>query len=105
MDARQAATFAAGAGVGASLLWCWMSSTKRQQSGNDKDAECAANGSAFDAVVEMQALGGSSTVRNFDQDDILSEHLTRNVQFFGMEGQKKIANSFVVVVGLGVSAS
>jgi tRNA A37 threonylcarbamoyladenosine dehydratase len=40
---------------------------------------------------------------DFDQDDILMEQLTRNVQFFGLEAQKKIARSFVVVVGLGVS--
>ncbi|KIZ01339.1 Uncharacterized protein MNEG_6623 [Monoraphidium neglectum] len=38
---------------------------------------------------------------DFDQDDILMEQLTRNVQFFGLEAQKKIARSFVVVVGLG----
>jgi len=42
------------------------------------------------------------SVAGFDQDDILSEQLTRNVQFFGLEVQKKIARSFVVVVGLGV---
>jgi hypothetical protein len=39
---------------------------------------------------------------DFDEDEILSEQLTRNVQFFGLEGQKRIANSFVVVIGLGV---
>eukprot|EP00775_Hariotina_reticulata_P007164 gene7164-7378_t len=31
----------------------------------------------------------------------MDKHLTRNVQFFGIEKQKIIANSFVVVVGLG----
>ena len=35
-------------------------------------------------------------------DDILAEHFTRNVQFFGREGQEKIMQSFVVVIGLGV---
>jgi len=34
-------------------------------------------------------------------DDVVAEQLTRNVQFFGLEGQKKITDSFVVVVGLG----
>ena len=43
-----------------------------------------------------------ASVRNFDEDDILAEQLTRNVQFFGLENQKLIAQSFVVVVGLGV---
>lgn len=36
-------------------------------------------------------------------DDIVAEHFTRNVQFFGREAQQKIMGSFVVVVGLGVS--
>ena len=34
-------------------------------------------------------------------DDVVAEQLTRNVQFFGLEGQSKICDSFVVVVGLG----
>lgn len=40
---------------------------------------------------------------DLDTDDIISEQLTRNIQFFGLESQKKISDSFVVVVGLGVS--
>ncbi|PON83179.1 Ubiquitin-activating enzyme E [Trema orientale] len=34
-------------------------------------------------------------------DDIVSEHLTRNVQFFGLESQHKVTGSYVVVIGLG----
>ncbi|PON43394.1 Ubiquitin-activating enzyme E [Parasponia andersonii] len=34
-------------------------------------------------------------------DDIVSEHLTRNVQFFGLESQHKVTRSYVVVIGLG----
>ena len=37
------------------------------------------------------------------EDEVLSEQLTRNVQFFGEEPQQRIADAFVVVVGLGVS--
>lgn len=44
----------------------------------------------------------SLTPSSLEQDDIISEQLTRNIQFFGIEGQKKITDSFVVVVGLGV---
>lgn len=36
-------------------------------------------------------------------DDIVAEHFTRNVQFFGRNAQERIMGSFVVVVGLGVS--
>ncbi|KAG2483870.1 hypothetical protein HYH03_017267 [Edaphochlamys debaryana] len=35
------------------------------------------------------------------QDEVLCEQLTRNVQFFGEDGQLAIAKAFVVVVGLG----
>ncbi|EFN56689.1 hypothetical protein CHLNCDRAFT_21979 [Chlorella variabilis] len=37
----------------------------------------------------------------FEQDEVLEEQLTRNVQFFGLPAQKRIGGSFVVVVGLG----
>lgn len=43
----------------------------------------------------------SVSVENFEEDDIIKEQLTRNVQFFGLPGQKEISKSFVVVVGLG----
>ena len=36
------------------------------------------------------------------KDDILTEHFTRNIQFFGKEGQQAIFDSTVAVVGLGV---
>ncbi|GAV60466.1 ThiF domain-containing protein [Cephalotus follicularis] len=34
-------------------------------------------------------------------DEIVSEQLTRNIQFFGLESQQKVTASYVVVVGLG----
>ncbi|KMZ59643.1 putative Ubiquitin-activating enzyme (E1) [Zostera marina] len=38
---------------------------------------------------------------NILKDEIVSEQLTRNIQFFGMESQQKVSESFVVVIGLG----
>ncbi|XP_042518769.1 tRNA threonylcarbamoyladenosine dehydratase [Macadamia integrifolia] len=35
------------------------------------------------------------------KDEIVSEHLTRNIQFFGLESQRKVTESFVVVIGVG----
>lgn len=35
------------------------------------------------------------------KDEIVSEQLTRNVQFFGMGSQRKVSASYVVVIGLG----
>ncbi|CAN6572733.1 unnamed protein product [Malus baccata var. baccata] len=34
-------------------------------------------------------------------DEIVSEQLTRNIQFFGLEPQQKVTASYVVVIGLG----
>nr|GEW35665.1 tRNA threonylcarbamoyladenosine dehydratase [Tanacetum cinerariifolium] len=35
------------------------------------------------------------------KDEIVSEQLTRNIQFFGFDAQKKVTTSYVVVIGLG----
>lgn len=35
------------------------------------------------------------------KDEIVSEQLTRNIQFFGSESQQKVTASYVVVIGLG----
>lgn len=64
----------------------------------------------YGAVAEKEQRSPASPVQDsssglsdFLRDEILSEQFTRNVQFFGQDGQLKIANAFVVVVGLGVS--
>lgn len=41
-------------------------------------------------------------IENALEDEILAEQFTRNVQFFGNEGQAAIHKAFVVIVGLGV---
>ncbi|GAX85583.1 hypothetical protein CEUSTIGMA_g12998.t1 [Chlamydomonas eustigma] len=51
--------------------------------------------------TELSRGGTTSSVKRFREDEILSEQLTRNVQFFGEAPQQKIAESFVIVVGLG----
>ncbi|KAI4321242.1 hypothetical protein MLD38_034648 [Melastoma candidum] len=35
------------------------------------------------------------------EDEIVSEQLTRNIQFFGLESQCKVTTSYVVIIGLG----
>ncbi|XP_048130371.1 tRNA threonylcarbamoyladenosine dehydratase isoform X2 [Rhodamnia argentea] len=35
------------------------------------------------------------------KDEIVSEQLTRNIQFFGLESLQKVTKSYVVVIGLG----
>ncbi|GMI66117.1 hypothetical protein like AT5G37530 [Hibiscus trionum] len=38
---------------------------------------------------------------NLLADEIVSEQLTRNIQFFGLDSQEKVTTSYVVVIGLG----
>jgi hypothetical protein len=58
-----------------------------------------------DASATHQQESDSSRDAFSLEDDILAEHFTRNVQFFGREGQQQIMRSFVVVVGLGVMSA
>lgn len=45
----------------------------------------------------LTAVGGSDLL----SDEVVSEQLTRNIQFFGLDSQKKVTESYVVVIGLG----
>lgn len=56
------------------------------------------------AASNADASGGTDapTMARFEEDEILKEQFTRNVQFFGQDGQSKVTQSFVVVIGLGV---
>ncbi|AQK83501.1 NAD(P)-binding Rossmann-fold superfamily protein [Zea mays] len=45
----------------------------------------------------LGSLGSSALL----SDEVVSEQLTRNIQFFGMDSQKKVTESYVVVIGLG----
>ncbi|CAN1829173.1 tRNA threonylcarbamoyladenosine dehydratase [Linum perenne] len=61
--------------------------------------------SAGDAIVPEDSVKCSSSDRcqssDLLKDDIVSEQLTRNIQFFGFESQEKVTSSYVVVIGLG----
>ena len=110
MDSRSAALgFAAGAAVGAGALYLYSRSQRCQQTAAPPDSAAAAqqlaSGSGGGALpgAAAAALHGPTDMSCFEQDEILEEQLTRNVQFFGLEAQKRIGGSFVVVVGLGVS--
>ena len=49
----------------------------------------------------LSAPKEKSSVTAAANDEIVAEQFTRNVQFFGIEAQKKVADAFVVVIGLG----
>ncbi|XP_044478351.1 tRNA threonylcarbamoyladenosine dehydratase-like isoform X2 [Mangifera indica] len=47
------------------------------------------------------AMKGEMPGLDILKDEIVSEQLTRNIQFFGIELQQKVTASYVVVIGLG----
>ncbi|KAM7523871.1 hypothetical protein LguiA_013773 [Lonicera macranthoides] len=56
------------------------------------------------STTSVRGLGDENNgVAGFDllKDEIVSEQLTRNIQFFGLESQQKVTASYVVVIGLG----
>ena len=113
-SSKDAIIFCAGAALGAGAIYYITERVKRINTNPYASINFTANGIDHAAEVQLQALPftaakppESATMNNekminFENDAILAEQLTRNVQFFGLEGQKKIANAFVVVVGLGV---
>ncbi|GMH32893.1 hypothetical protein BSKO_00727 [Bryopsis sp. KO-2023] len=95
MDKRSLAIFVVGGVAGASIAFLCLKRLKFASETRSTDV-CA---------VESKDVAGSKPsagqLQKFLDDDILREQLTRNIQFFGEESQLKVANSFVVVVGLG----
>jgi hypothetical protein len=117
-SSKDAIIFCAGAALGAGAIYYITERVKRINTNSFSTTKYTANGNHYAAEVQLEALPSHAAkpppttaepainnekMANFEKDDVLVEQLTRNVQFFGLEGQKKIANAFVVVVGLGVS--
>ena len=69
----------------------WNSSSRQYDSLEQKEHR---------STLESQA---TPDMGNFLDDEVLKEQFTRNVQFFGEQGQLKVANASVIVIGLGVS--
>lgn len=98
MERREWMAFAMGSLAGAGLAYVcinhWRETSRKATLG---DAQLSS---------AMQDLDQQSKNRpgDFLEDEIVKEHLTRNIQFFGRESQLQISKSFVVVVGLGVSS-
>lgn len=63
----------------------------------------AASGHRADAQQQAarQASAAAAADEEEVEDEVLAEQFTRNTQFFGREGQARVAGSFVVVIGLG----
>lgn len=77
-----------------SAIWrcikLWSGSRSSQRKGLQRP-QLITQGSSTDGTGEEQEGG----------DEILEEHFTRNIQFFGEKDQQRVASAFVIVVGLG----
>jgi hypothetical protein len=98
-NSRLALAFAAGACLSGGVFLLWARS---RRGGRDELPDAVLLGQGPAARSGFAACAAPVSVREFAHDEVLLEQLTRNVQFFGMEAQQSIADSFVVVVGLGV---
>ncbi|XP_020146357.1 tRNA threonylcarbamoyladenosine dehydratase isoform X1 [Aegilops tauschii subsp. strangulata] len=105
--ARQLLLLAAVAGVGAAFgalstaaVFSFLSRAKRREGYVRKllESNGGAGGPHAGSTGPGARLHDSSDLLS---DEVVAEQLTRNIQFFGVESQKKVTESFVVVVGLG----
>lgn len=97
VDTRTVCTFAAGAALGCAVA----AAITRTYAAQTRLAQAVSQTTVSQppaSVLQCSAAGVSL------DDVILGEQLTRNVQFFGRDGQQRVCDAFVVVVGLGVSA-
>jgi hypothetical protein len=118
-SAAAVVAFSAGLALGAgACLYLTTQDAKKRKAATDggdgrefrsqlPDSEALAadedDGEEEDSGDPSSSPPSSLHVREFEQDEVLHEHLKRNIQFFGLEGQRRLADAFVVVVGLGVS--
>ncbi|XP_038893160.1 tRNA threonylcarbamoyladenosine dehydratase isoform X2 [Benincasa hispida] len=70
-----------------------------------KATKLCGNGHMVETTVKDSPVVGCTNRGIFDvdllTDEIVSEQLTRNIQFFGLSSQKNVTASYVVVIGLG----
>ena len=102
MEASRVRDILLGAAVGAAavtlLFKCLRSDSATKPAGNTRP-------DAGGALEQRSQFAEITTAHHTLTDEILSEQLTRNLQFFGEEAQQKLAKAFVVVIGLGVRPS
>lgn len=99
---RDTANFLAGGAVGAAIAVAALQYWYRREWNADR-RQYSASSEKQRKSTSSAVQGSSCKLSDFTSDEVLSEQFTRNVQFFGQDGQIKIASAFVVVVGLGVS--
>ena len=93
MDSRFVAAFVAG-GIAGACMSCTLLYRR------DAEAAAAARNELGLAKTTSTSDRQVSTFTHMD-DEIVREHFTRNIQFFGEKGQQRVARAFIVVIGLG----
>lgn len=76
---------------------------RRGQKYIKEDFSLQGDGLTRDMTKKDHSLNGDHQRVDVDmlKDEIVSEQLTRNIQFFGLDSQQQVIKSYVVVIGLG----
>ena len=96
MDSRFLVAFVAG-GIAGACISC----TFFHHRNVERDLAAAASVNEVGLAKTTSTSNRPMPISNDVHDEIVTEHFTRNIQFFGAEGQQRVASAFVVVVGLG----
>jgi len=97
------ASLAGGFALGA-LVTYWVCASRREEAVPGGGSETRPKGAAEKGPAGPSTGEPPAKVAKMTDvltDEVLNEHFQRNIQFFGEEGQLKVAGSFVVVIGLG----
>ncbi|XP_031259847.1 tRNA threonylcarbamoyladenosine dehydratase isoform X2 [Pistacia vera] len=70
-------------------------------SSSEKAVELNGKELVSNTPIDCCTMKGGMPSLDLLKDEIVSEQLTRNIQFFGLESQQKVTGSYVVVIGLG----
>ncbi|KAL3151503.1 hypothetical protein ABBQ38_012502 [Trebouxia sp. C0009 RCD-2024] len=97
---KDTAAFVAGGAVGAAVAVGALQYWYRREWNADR-RQYSETSEKEQRPTSRAVQGSSCKLSDFTSDEVLSEQFTRNVQFFGQNGQLNIANAFVVVIGLG----
>ena len=104
-ESRLALAFCSGAALSAALAAYVWSPSRRSWSWWWKARSSLATPGQPQSPAQLEHFDSSAGLDSALDDDILKEHFTRNIQFYGPEGQLRIFQSFVAVIGLGVGVT
>ncbi|XP_039054230.1 tRNA threonylcarbamoyladenosine dehydratase-like [Hibiscus syriacus] len=90
-----------GAFVGSVSTLFLLKLLPRRNSNQCDSKAIGSNDTTFRYGIDLGNGNCGLAALNLLADEIVSEQLTRNIQFFGLDSQEKVTSSYVVVIGLG----